>query len=847
MLLAKEHFDILHRESAICQRVIKERGYWTATIPRELIDLGFSRTQARVPALVLPVWNYLREAIQHQIRPDNPRCGKQDKPVKYETPKNSRLVIDVPPTVGRRVQNPNLPLFITEGIKKGDALASQGLTAVALFGVYGFRGTNEHGGKTALADWEDIALNGRAVYIVFDHDVMLNPSVYSALARLKAFLESRQAKVNLIYLPAVNGDPKTGVDDFFAVGHTVDDLLAYAQSELIRPPSSEQEKPPVPYIKTSQGFFYIPPMGILTGANKEQLTNFQARIVKDTMIDTGLEVHRIFTIEATVDEEKTTFDISPTIFASMAWVYDAIGARAYIFPGHTVKDHARTAIQMFSQDSVETRRVYGHLGWREIDGDWYYLHIGGAIGASGNTPGITVELNDALARFELPEPPANPKAATLASLDFLNIAPQHITLLLFGYIFRSAIKTGDVSIHITGQSGIGKTQLAALMQQFFGKTMVDRYLPASWESTENQLESLAFMAKDALLVIDEFTPSERLSQAALQRKAERLFRGQANSRGRGRADRTGKAQADKPPRGSIVATGEDRLQGESLNARVITVEMTKGDVDFEKLSKCQSDALQGLYAQVLAAFLQWLAPRYPQVLAHWEADMAALRTAFGTDDAHRRTASNLASLAMGWVCFLRFCVDIGMYSTEAAEVTWSGIASQLTASGQRQSEHIQSSNAAVKFVDLLSQGLGAGLAHVSDTNGHPPNHAEAFGWREDARSRELKAQGEKIGWIDGEELYLIPEVTYGVIEQIAARSGSSLMLTPRSLWKRLKTEGLLTKEESSRETCKVRVTHFGRRLNVVVLKADLNPAELSPSAPKKAFPKKLTALQSWNL
>ena len=32
---------------------------------------------------------------------------------------------------------------------------------VGVQGVYGWRGTNEHGGKRALPDWEDIALNGR--------------------------------------------------------------------------------------------------------------------------------------------------------------------------------------------------------------------------------------------------------------------------------------------------------------------------------------------------------------------------------------------------------------------------------------------------------------------------------------------------------------------------------------------------------------------------------------------------------------------------------------------------------------------------------------------------------------
>ena len=47
---------------------------------------------------------------------------------------------------------------------------SKGLCCIALLGVWSWRETNEHGGKTALPDWELIALNGRDVYITFDSD-----------------------------------------------------------------------------------------------------------------------------------------------------------------------------------------------------------------------------------------------------------------------------------------------------------------------------------------------------------------------------------------------------------------------------------------------------------------------------------------------------------------------------------------------------------------------------------------------------------------------------------------------------------------------------------------------------
>jgi hypothetical protein len=115
-------------------------------------------------------------------------------------------------------------------------LASRGLCALALLGVWNWRGTNADGGKTALAEWEDIALNGRQTYIVFDSDVMLKASVHEALSRLKAYLENKGARVALIYLPPGPAAVKQGVDDFLAAGGSVEALLTLACNELLPAP-----------------------------------------------------------------------------------------------------------------------------------------------------------------------------------------------------------------------------------------------------------------------------------------------------------------------------------------------------------------------------------------------------------------------------------------------------------------------------------------------------------------------------------------------------------------------------------------------------------------------------------
>src|SRR5262249_39092121 len=155
------------------------------------------------------------------------------------------------------------------------------------------------------------------------------------------------------------------------------------------------------------------------------------------------------------------------------------------------------------------------------------------------------------------------------SLRLLDIAPDVVTVPLLTAVFRSVLGDTDFSIHIAGPTGIGKTELAALVQQYFGSGLDARHLPGNWSSTGNALEGLAFVTKDALLVIDDFAPQASAADAfRLQREADRIFRAQGNRAGRLRmwADTT--LRSPKHPRGLVLSTGEDVPLGQSLRARV---------------------------------------------------------------------------------------------------------------------------------------------------------------------------------------------------------------------------------------------------------------------------------------
>jgi hypothetical protein len=416
--LSTAHRTMLLEESSINSQIVERRGYRTVGSKADLERLGFGRAQRNTPALLIPIYGPTGEVVLYQSRPDKPRI-KNGRPVKYETPGGQRMALDMHPDAQSRLADPDVPLFITEGIKKEDALVSRGLCAVGLIGVWNWRGTNEHGGKTALAEWEYVALDGRKVYIVFDSDVMEKPEVYAALSRLKAFLESRGAAVRLIYLPAGKGGAKQGVDDYLAAGGTVDDLLRHATPELKSPPPEDRLESP--YRATSGGLVWDKPTQ--NGAVPVPLTNFTARIVSDVHQDDGAETRRSFEIEAELNSRRTVFTIASSQFSGMGWATEHLGAGAIVYPGFGLRDHARAAVQMLSGE-VPTRHVYAHTGWRKIVREWCYLHAGGAIGPIGPIPGVEVSLGGGrLGDYILPDPPTGEALvqAVRASLGILNL------------------------------------------------------------------------------------------------------------------------------------------------------------------------------------------------------------------------------------------------------------------------------------------------------------------------------------------------------------------------------------------------------------------------------------------
>jgi hypothetical protein len=494
-------------------------------------------------------------------------------------------------------------------------------------------------------------------------------------------------------------------------------------------------------------------------------------------------------------------------FAGMGWVLGHWGCRAIVNAGQGAKDNLRAAIQTLSTPARHV--VFQHTGWRKVDQHWLYLHAGGAIG-QGDAGKVLVDLAPPLDRFRLPPPPAGADllAALRADLDLLNAAPLRITVPLLGGVYRAALGgEPDCAINAVGHTGQGKSELAALGQQHYGPTMNRLNLPACWASTANALEALAFLCKDAVLVIDDFKPQGGRGEVEqLHAKADRIFRGQGNRSGRQRCRTDGTPRPARPPRGLILSTGEDVPRGESLRARQLLLQVGKGDIDVTRLTPYQQAGVRGLYAQAMAAFLARLAPHYDQVRTALPAEYATLRARALAADGHPRTPGVVADLALGLNYFLGFAKEAGaITAAEEAELWGKGWAALLEAAAE-QAADIAGQDPARRFLRLLAAVLSSGRAHLAARDGGEPEGPASCGWRlEGAGPANVPAgcwrpQGRLVGWLDGDDVFLDPESAYAEAQRLGGDQGEQLTLSQRQLHKRLNESGLLASREGKKLT-----------------------------------------------
>ena len=462
----------------------------------------------------------------------------------------------------------------------------------------------------------------------------------------------------------------------------------------------------------------------------------------------------------------------------------------------------------------------------------------GGIGTKGLNTDARCELQGPLADFQLPEP-VDPRTLDLETIldAFCLLQPDGMALLLLGTVMRAPLchfQPATCSVYLQGTTGTYKSAIAGVLQGFYGPKFDGAHLPANWSSTGNALEKTAFLAKDCLLVVDDFVArGTRQEVAYTHRNAERLLRAQGNQSGRSRMTSKAEIRNAFYPRGIVLATGEDVPNGHSLQARMVLISIAKGDIDTQVLSKLQKTVRDGMLATVMATFIQWLATeaKDDKLVEFIETTTDCYRQNIGTGG-HARMQDNLANLLSGLRAFLDFAEEAGEVSSSKIEECFT-LASKAAANLAALQKSIdKEASDAQRFIELIQIAVASGKAHFEYKDGGQPSKPRPMGWREVETNTGVRseAMGSRIGWADDDTIYLDPGASLSIVKAISSSLDNHLGSSQMAIGKSLREAGLLKQHETGRNTAKVSI--IGSRKNVYALELsnifDLDNSKVKP-------------------
>lgn len=584
---------------------------------------------------------------------------------------------------------------------------------------------------------------------------------------------------------------------------------------------------------------------------KEVLAEFTARITQQRRVTSGEDSdqdEQEFVIEGTGPSGRRFPAITVNIaqFYEMTWALKLWGAQAVIHAKYGTKPRIATAILMLSNaNGYADTIVYRNLGFiRHPEYGWIFLSPGAVIGASGAVPDIVVQPKNRLADYQLPPPPLPEEVTEYveASLTLLNLAPPMVAFPTLAAMFRAPLGQVDTVLILVGETGRHKTAYLALVFGHYGAKFNRKHLPEGWGSSGVGLETVAYHAKDVVLVIDDLKlPKDRAGRAEIMKAARRIIASAADGVGRTTLTQDRQIRLNTYPRGFIVMSAEEVPDGESTVARALIIPVSaplQGPDNI--LRPAYNDAAKlassGVYAKTMSAYLQFVAQHHDEVTVGSERYRQHIIDHEGLfPGRHPRTGPACAELSYGWRLFLDFCVERRAISVGKAEELWEGCVTALQDVAAHQGAFVEVENPVIRFESLVNTLFSQRRIHLIDrrTGGVPQHDPELVGWKKAGDDYFTTTGSVMVGWVDkkGGRLwgYFLRPALYEALQVMSFRQGHSLP-TEMGLWRALrdnyhkanlmlcdpeKGEGGASK--TIRTTKKVRIICDNRDENVLAL------------------------------
>jgi hypothetical protein len=545
----------------------------------------------------------------------------------------------------------------------------------------------------------------------------------------------------------------------------------------------------VPYYESLESInnYFISKGGDLCTFDKEGspvlLCNFVPYITEKLVLNDGLSTEIFYTIGMICEGKIVlpTAIIPAKDIRRGEWMYSEFGTHAIVYTGASI-DSIRCCMQLISKDAPIVEEYYS-LGWIETESGWSYNFSGGSIGNESirvstlrELPGyrflpLTASLEDCYAAFDkllgitkgrpeviFPMVAHTFSSPLLTALEKENILPKHL-------------------IWVYGSSGSFKTALSLVIMAFFGEMSNP---PSTFADTVAAIEKKMYLAKDCLLLCDDFFPASSTGEASQKNsKASIITRGIGDRTAKGRASSNMSLRPEYIPRCNALVTGEDVPIGFSTTSRHISIDLNRGDVDVDILTYLQNN--KHLLAGFMQYFILWVKEN---IMDHqnikFKDDFLKYRSQAQNSNHHRRFAETVAQLQISFSTILKFCEDKELISREEAEVRLKKSWDTFMRIAENQNRLTQSEDIADKFMLALEEMISSGS--IEPMNVALPKTTINPG---------------TICFEDEENYYFIPSSTYSRVTEFYQKKNDPFIMSERMLWKMLDDKRYLLRQDNT--------------------------------------------------
>jgi hypothetical protein len=313
-----------------------------------------------------------------------------------------------------------------------------------------------------------------------------------------------------------------------------------------------------------------------------------------TQVNDDGQAEHLMRLELRHTTHATTLDVPSEMFgdpnALQRFIAQKAGGIYAVCAG--MHKHLPSAILKLS-GQFPTRQTYRFIGWTQINQQWVYISPEVSINANGILPDLPeVELESRLHDYGLSA--TDWEGSLVAFQAAVSVLPKTLAPALIAFALLPVIQrffpaaAPKPALHLVGTTGSGKSEIAALMNSFYGQFTRDTP-PAQWGDTVNTVETLGY----ALYWVDDYK-----TIYSDERTFTRFLQSYSRGMGRGRLTREAKLRLERPCRGLILSTGETTIEGEmSVVARMLVLEIPPGAC-FEELTQAGCAPSTGVFSRI---------------------------------------------------------------------------------------------------------------------------------------------------------------------------------------------------------------------------------------------------------